>query len=626
MKSKRWGFAAITAAIVATFCVVGPTAAHADPTGPTVTSVDRSGAYPVVTIDWGANSDAPVGVLESVDGYKLGTPADMASGVVDHHEAAWYGPRSYRAAACYDQCDADSISAGRAALVEGPWFRPDVGDISGKSAPTMDISWGFNGFDVIWVPGTLDNDAVMGIYRNGVPVGLASLATYWDHDGGPFTDTATYTATACYLDCAVSTLGSGAAVETAQGESQTFHAASPPVPTTTSFSCHDGWSEVGVPMRCETWVGSAVFAVSNPTGSAEFRGDDDTAFPPTSCTLQDGMCEFTFTPGQGSGGTHDVHVSYPGDGTHSSSESDRSYTFDRRPSYVNLICPARDYGQTTTCTVDVGDGSYGSPITPTGRIDVNPDFAAASLDSCALDAQAHCTVVVDLSRAPQGNGDAIVTYSGDADHLSSTSTQPVYLPTLRSRTIVSCAPSTVVAGQALGCTARVTDTDTGAPVDGIVNFVVNDSAIAACFTANGTCSATFAPPTDATGPLVVAAEFAGDVDYWPSTGMTSVIVMRPTAMTARPAIANAVSPTKVNLKMSATLTDALDHSPIAGETVRFVVNGTTLCTGVTDASGVATCSGLTQVAQAAAGYKALFDGDDSTYRLKSSASGAGVRL
>ena len=40
-----------------------------------------------------------------------------------------------------------------------------------------------------------------------------------------------------------------------------------------------------------------------PTGPAEFRGDDDGAFPRTSCILQDGFCEFTFTPGHGSGGT-----------------------------------------------------------------------------------------------------------------------------------------------------------------------------------------------------------------------------------------------------------------------------------------------------------------------------------
>src|SRR3954468_5781146 len=157
MRSKGWGFAAVTIAVVATFCVVGPGVAHADPAGPTVTSVDRSAWQPVVTIDWGQYADAPLGVLESVDGYKLGTPSEMATVTDDHDEAARYGPRSYRAAACYDQCDADSIEAGEATLVEGPWFRPDVGDISGKSAPTMDIRWGSNSFSVIWVPGTLDD-------------------------------------------------------------------------------------------------------------------------------------------------------------------------------------------------------------------------------------------------------------------------------------------------------------------------------------------------------------------------------------------------------------------------------------------------------------------------------------
>jgi len=629
MKSKRWGIAAITTAMFATLFVAGPVgAAHADPAGPTVTSIDRSGAYPVVTIDWGSYADAPVGVLESVDGYKLGTPSEMAAVVDDHSGAALYGPRSYRAAACYDQCDADSIAAGRATLVEGPLFRPDVGDISGKPAPTLDIGWGFNGFDVIWVPGTLEDGATMAIYRNGVPVGLASVATLWFHDTGPFTETASYTASACYLDCAVSALLSGVAVQTAQGDAQTFHAAAPPVPTTSSFYCHDLVAMVGVPMRCQAWVGSAEFATTIPTGPVEFRGDDDAAFPRRSCTLQDGSCEFTFTPGHGSGGAHELDVAYPGDSTHAGSASEQSETFDLRPTFVNLICPARNYGEIATCSVEVGDGAYGTTMTPTGRVDVNPEFATTTGSSCELDPDGHCTVVVDLSSAPQGNGHPLATYAGDLDHLSSASTSPVYLPTLTSHTLVLCSPSTPVVGSAVTCEGSLTDSVTGAPLpDGSpVNFIVNDAVVAWCGTDAGTCSATFVPPSVLRGPVTIAASFGGDVDYWPSTGTTTVTVMEPTALVAKPAIANLVSPTRVNLAMSATLTDAVDHSPISGETVRFAANGTTLCSGVTNASGVATCSGLTDVAQAANGYKAFFAGDASAYRLKSSTSGAGVRI
>ena len=730
MKFKVWGFAAVAVAIVAGSTVMGSPAARADGSGPTVTSVDRSGSQPVITIDWGQYADAPVGVLESVDGYKLGTPNGMTTVTDDHIEASWYGPRSYRAAACYDQCDADSIAAGRASLVEGPWLRPDVGDISGKSAPTMDVQWSFNGFSVIWKPGTMDDGATMGIYRNGVPVGLASLATLWVHDGGPFTDTAAYTATACYADCAISALASGFAIQTAQGPGPTFHAASPPVPTTSSFYCHDFWSQVGVPMRCRAFVTSAVFATTIPSGSAEFHGDNDEAFPPTSCVLQQGSCDFTFTPGHGSGGTHEIYVSYPGDDTHAGSEAELQETFALRATYTQVFCPARRRGGVASCTVEVDDGSSYDRITPTGQVDINPNVATANGESCALGTDGRCTAELDLSNTPDGSGNPLATYAGDVDHLGSASQPDVfYVPSWGSATAVSCTPTTVFVGRPLSCTATLTNKGTGAvlPDGEIVNFVVNDRALAWCFTSAGSCTAAVNLPPDATGPVTVKGDFNGDADYWGSRGTTDVnvilqplesatavsctpttvtagntlsctvsvtdrqssapvqdgsvvvsanaasigsktcvvdpaghctvsfvpssaaagpvtltaayqgsdeyqasggsaqiIVTVPTWLVAKPAIANLVSPTQVMLKLSARLTDALTHMPIVGATVRFTANGTFLCSAVTDSSGTATCSTLTSVAQAAAGYRAFYDGE--TYRLKASTSGAGVRL
>jgi hypothetical protein len=63
------------------------------------------------------------------------------------------------------------------------------------------------------------------------------------------------------------------------------------------------------------------------------------------------------------------------------------------------------------------------------------------------------------------------------------------------------------------------------------------------------------------------------------------------------------------LKVKATL--KAGPNPLPGRTLNFFLKQQPLCTGVTDANGVATCQGQTQAIQAALnlGYRVVFDGD-----------------
>lgn len=195
-------------------------------------------------------------------------------------------------------------------------------------------------------------------------------------------------------------------------------------------------------------------------------------------------------------------------------------------------------------------------------------------------------------------------------------------------TTVACTPAPLTAGQTLSCVVTVGDAQTGEAVpDGWAEVRLAGDSLSGdgwCFVTSGTCTLPFLFPSTWRGSVAVTATYQGDSAYLPSSGTTQVIVLEPTALVAKPAIANLVSPTAVYLTLAARLTDPNQRIPLVGATVRFAANGTTLCSGVTDATGMATCSSLTSVAQAADGYKAFFDGED--YRMRASASGSGVRL
>lgn len=97
----------------------------------------------------------------------------------------------------------------------------------------------------------------------------------------------------------------------------------------------------------------------------------------------------------------------------------------------------------------------------------------------------------------------------------------------------------------------------------------------------------------------------GTCDLVPPFRLTSHLV-------ADPVVANiSTAPSIYVPNLSATLTDAVTHTPVAGRTIRFTTGTQALCAAKTDASGIARCSGIATSLQAllAQGYHATFDGD-----------------
>ena len=79
----------------------------------------------------------------------------------------------------------------------------------------------------------------------------------------------------------------------------------------------------------------------------------------------------------------------------------------------------------------------------------------------------------------------------------------------------------------------------------------------------------------------------------------------PSTLTAEPAILDGTSPT---LMFRAKLDSFF--GPLAGQAVKFMAGSDELCTGTTDASGVASCGGATDVISAvpSLGYTAVYEG------------------
>ncbi len=87
------------------------------------------------------------------------------------------------------------------------------------------------------------------------------------------------------------------------------------------------------------------------------------------------------------------------------------------------------------------------------------------------------------------------------------------------------------------------------------------------------------------GAKPIVAQFAGEAEHGASSDTGTLSVVYPTSL----AVSNVAGPVFSTVALSATLTRTTDGAPVPGQTVAFTVLYTAVGSGVTDASGVATC-------------------------------------
>src|SRR5436190_8528270 len=172
-------------------------------------------------------------------------------------------------------------------------------------------------------------------------------------------------------------------------------------------------------------------------------------------------------------------------------------------------------------------------------------------------------------------------------------------------TSVSCFPTAVNLNQSTTCTATVTDTTaagTGSAPTGTISWSRSAGGGGAAGTfnnspctlsasgASASCSVTYTP-TAGTAAHTVTAAYGGDAKHNSATNANASVTINTlsaTSVTASP-VSGTVGGTT---SLSATLKKTSDSSVISGKTITFKLNGTTVDTASTNASGVATLNSV----------------------------------
>ena len=129
--------------------------------------------------------------------------------------------------------------------------------------------------------------------------------------------------------------------------------------------------------------------------------------------------------------------------------------------------------------------------------------------------------------------------------------------------------------------------------------------------ASGAAACTISSVNQTPGSVPVTASFAGDTYYLASSAASTVAVSPPPPIPTNLAVSAATGNYSVATSVTGVLTNANTESPIANEPVVLTLNGTESCTGVTDASGTATCSLTPGEAQGSYPLTGFFAGDSA---------------
>jgi hypothetical protein len=204
----------------------------------------------------------------------------------------------------------------------------------------------------------------------------------------------------------------------------------------------------------------------------------------------------------------------------------------------------------------------------------------------------------------------VASYSGDADNvavagLCNDPSETVAIAGNTTTTTLTSSPNPSVFGQAVTFTATVTPVAGGAP-SGVVTFY-NGSSVLGTANLNQHSPDTAVLTTKALpgGTFSIQAVYGGST---PDLGSTSAVLTQTvnpvaTTLTAKAGVNNGLKGTTT---LSATLKNATTGVGISGQTITFTFNGKLFCSGVTNSTGVATCSHALLISSS--NYTATFAG------------------
>jgi hypothetical protein len=145
-----------------------------------------------------------------------------------------------------------------------------------------------------------------------------------------------------------------------------------------------------------------------------------------------------------------------------------------------------------------------------------------------------CTATTDASgraacavtpNQPAGTVPVTAAFAGDAGYLGSSDSKP-FVITRQETTTTYTGPQVIAAGQPVTVTGRVVEESGPVPVVGrSVKLELGTQSCTATTDATGTASCTIASVATALGPQALAASFAGDAFYEPSSDRTKQAIV-----------------------------------------------------------------------------------------------------
>ena len=281
----------------------------------------------------------------------------------------------------------------------------------------------------------------------------------------------------------------------------------------------------------------------------------------------------------------------------------------------------------TTLTVNSATGGYAMSTPVSGVLTDTLSGAPIANEpvTLQLDNNESCQAVTDPTGTatcnvtpsePEGTYPLDGTFAGDTTlplQLLPSTGSSNFVVTPDATSLTYTGATTGVNGQSLAVSGVLTRVFDGAPIAGrTVKFTLGTGTSAQTCSGvtspTGAVSCSIASVSQSPGPIPVMDTFAGDDYYLPASAASTVNLPEGTKLTVNPSSGTYNGSTTV----SGSLTNTTTNQPVPNEPVTFTVNGTQMCTGTTNASGVASCSVTPTEPKGTYSETGSFGGDTTT--------------
>ena len=229
---------------------------------------------------------------------------------------------------------------------------------------------------------------------------------------------------------------------------------------------------------------------------------------------------------------------------------------------------------------------------------------------------------------PSGTYALTASFPGDTGsmpQLLANSSSSTFTVTPATTTLTYTGTTSVTNGQPVTLSGVLTTNEPSPGTDvagSTVTFTLGSgSSLQSCTAttnASGVASCTIPSVNQSSGSVPISTSFGGNSYYQSSSATSTATVHTPTTLTVNAGTSDFADAGTV----SAVLTNTLTGVGIAGEPVTLTLNSTQSCTGITNSSGVASCSITPNEPAATYSLTASFGGDTSKAPQLLSSSGS----